>query len=96
MKFTVQFQSPVVVRRAIDEQPVRFRVVLITRTDRKIPAIKALREATGFSLKYAKELICDATLPTLATAALTEEEARALVFSLGDAGVVARCERADT
>lgn len=93
MKFTIQLRSPVVIVRE-HEGVSRFCVTIHTRAEHKIPAIRALRTACGYTLKYAKDLVCDATLPVLATAALSEMEARTLIIELNEAGCVARMERA--
>src|SRR3989344_7408196 len=58
---------------AAAEEKTSFNVILKAAGDRKIEAIKAVREATGLGLKEAKDLVDGA--PTMAKENLKKEEA---------------------
>lgn len=69
-----------------------FQVVLIAAGDRKIQAIKAVRSATGFGLKEAKEFVDGA--PSV-VGGLQREQAEALIRDLEKAGAQAQVQEGD-
>jgi large subunit ribosomal protein L7/L12 len=66
------------------EEQTEFEVVLAGAGDKKIQAIKAVREATGLGLKEAKELVDGA--PSSVKTGLSKDEADALAEKLKEAG----------
>jgi large subunit ribosomal protein L7/L12 len=66
------------------EEQTEFDVVLIAAGDKKIQAIKAVREATGLGLKEAKEMVDGA--PKAIKEGLSKDEAESLAEKLKEAG----------
>lgn len=71
---------------AAAEEKSSFNVVLKSAGERKIEAIKAVREATGLGLKEAKDLVDGA--PQVVKENLKKEDADALKAALEAAGAV--------
>ena len=63
-------------------------VVLVATGRRKIQVIKAIRDATGISLKEARDLV-EAQVPVTVAEGLPPERARALASALESAGATA-------
>jgi ribosomal protein L7/L12 len=63
-------------------------VVLVATGRRKIQVIKAVRDATGISLKEARDLV-EAQIPVTVAEGLPPERAQALVTALESAGATA-------
>jgi large subunit ribosomal protein L7/L12 len=90
-RFGVSAAAPVAVAAAASadagveaEEKTSFDVVLTAAGDKKIQAIKAVREATGLGLKEAKELV-DAT-PSVIKEGASKADAEELKAKLEEAG----------
>ena len=66
------------------EEQTEFDVILKAAGDKKIQAIKAVREVTGLGLKEAKELVDGA--PKVVKEGLSQDEANALKEKLEESG----------
>ena len=69
---------------AVEEEQTEFTVVITAAGDKKIQAIKAVRELTGLGLKEAKELVDGA--PKNIKEGVSKEEADAIGEKLKEAG----------
>ncbi|MDR0846353.1 MAG: 50S ribosomal protein L7/L12 [Lactobacillales bacterium] len=65
-------------------EQTEFTVELTSAGDKKVAAIKAVREATGLGLKEAKELVDNA--PSVIKEGISKDEADALKAALEEAG----------
>ena len=72
---------------AAAEEKTEFDVVLTSAGEKKVNAIKAVRELTGLGLKEAKELVESA--PKAVKEGVSKEDAEAAVAKLQEAGATA-------
>ncbi len=91
-KFGVSAAAAVVAGPAGDaggaaEEKTEFDVVLTSAGEKKVNAIKAVREITGLGLKEAKELVESA--PKAVKEGVSKEDAEAAVAKLQEAGASA-------
>jgi large subunit ribosomal protein L7/L12 len=75
------------VAAAAEEEKTEFDVILADAGDKKINAIKAVREITGLGLKEAKDAVEGA--PTTLKEGVSKEEAAEIVKKLEEAGAKA-------
>jgi len=88
-KFGVSASAPVAVAAvagvaAAEEEQTEFSVILTAAGDKKIQAIKAVREATGLGLKEAKAVVDGAPAPV--KEGVSKDEAEELKAKLEAAG----------
>ncbi|MDQ6995821.1 MAG: 50S ribosomal protein L7/L12 [Mariprofundaceae bacterium] len=90
-KFGVSASAPVAVAavaggaaEAAEEEQTEFAVILTAAGDKKIQAIKAVREATGLGLKEAKAVVDGAPAPV--KEGVSKDEAEELKAKLEAAG----------
>ncbi|MDQ6974147.1 MAG: 50S ribosomal protein L7/L12 [Mariprofundaceae bacterium] len=90
-KFGVSASAPVAVAavaggaaEAAEEEQTEFSVILTAAGDKKIQAIKAVREATGLGLKEAKAVVDGAPAPV--KEGVSKDEAEELKAKLEAAG----------
>jgi len=88
-KFGVSASAPVAVAAvagvaAEEEEQTEFSVILTAAGDKKIQAIKAVREATGLGLKEAKAVVDGAPAPV--KEGISKDEAEELKAKLEAAG----------
>ncbi|MBL4759438.1 MAG: 50S ribosomal protein L7/L12 [Mariprofundaceae bacterium] len=91
-KFGVSAAAPVAVAAAggaaaggaVEEEQTEFDVILTAAGDKKIQAIKAVREATGLGLKEAKAVVDGAPAPV--KEGVSKDEAEELKAKLEAAG----------
>lgn len=91
-EFGVSAAAPVAVAAApgagvaveAEEEQTEFDVIITGPGDKKVNAIKAVREITGLGLKEAKELVDNAPKPVKEK--ISKEEAEAIKAKLTEAG----------
>jgi len=89
-KFGVSASAPVAVAavagagEAAEEEQTEFTVILTAAGDKKIQAIKAVREATGLGLKEAKAVVDSAPAPV--KEGISKDDAEELKAKLEAAG----------